>query len=83
MVDSAADNMQIILGSNLLADTGESRPDIISSGDLPVTSSQGDESLSIIDTRPDYYDEERVDTHSADECEDQMEPRSLDTFAGI
>ncbi|KAJ4078456.1 hypothetical protein NW760_015165 [Fusarium oxysporum] len=78
-VDSAADNVQATLGNNLLADTGESRPDTISSGELPVTSSQVDENLSTIDTGPDYYDEEIVDTHSTDEREDQMEPRNPDS----
>jgi hypothetical protein len=52
-VDSAADNVQTTLGNNLLANTGESRPDTISSGELPVTSSQVDENLSTIDTGPD------------------------------
>ncbi|RKK90846.1 hypothetical protein BFJ68_g16350 [Fusarium oxysporum] len=82
-VDSAADNLQTTLGNNLLGDTGEPRPDTISSGEFPITSSQEDENLSTIDTGPDYYDEEIVDAHRTDEREDQMEPRSPDVFAGI
>ncbi|KAF5698485.1 hypothetical protein FMUND_15085 [Fusarium mundagurra] len=75
-VNSAADNVQTTLGNNLLADTGESRPDTISSGELPIPFSQEDENLSTIDTGPDYYDEEIVDAHRTDKREDQMEPRS-------
>jgi hypothetical protein len=71
------------LGNNLLADTGESRLGTISPGELPITSSQEDENLSILDTRLDYYDEEMVDAYSINEREDQIEPRSLDVFARI
>jgi hypothetical protein len=70
MVDSAADNMQATLGKIILADAMESRPNIISSGNLPITYSQGDKSQSTIDTRPDYYNKETVNTYSANKCED-------------
>ncbi|KAI3573984.1 hypothetical protein IWW34DRAFT_872543 [Fusarium oxysporum f. sp. albedinis] len=70
-------------GNGSLADTGEIEPDTISSGELPIISSQEDDDLSIINTGPDYYDEEIVDAHGTEEREHQTEPGSPDVFAGI
>ncbi|KAI8417098.1 hypothetical protein FOFC_03411, partial [Fusarium oxysporum] len=52
-VDSASGNVQMRPGNGSLADTGGIEPDTISSGELPITSSQEDDDLSIIDTGPD------------------------------
>lgn len=81
-VDSAVDNVQTAPDKEL-ANTGESRYDTISPGEILITSSQEDGNLGTIDTGPDYYDEDIVDADSTDEQEDQMEPRSPDVFAGI
>jgi hypothetical protein len=82
-VDSAVNNVQTAPDKDLLANTGGSRYNTISPGEILITSSQEDGNLGTIDTGPDYYDEEIVDADSTDEQEDQMEPRSPDVFAGI
>ncbi|KAH6955951.1 hypothetical protein BKA56DRAFT_431958, partial [Ilyonectria sp. MPI-CAGE-AT-0026] len=77
------ENVQAEPEDSLLTDAGEFGLDEISSRDTFITPCQEDDDSGIIDTEPAYYDEEPVNTQSAEEREYQTESRSPEVHAEV